>query len=186
MKIEYNLSHDDTVKKWDDMILYNKEVFKQLSSMFFARTVDLYDQKHMTIENYNDQIHDIIHNIIKKQNDHREIQNSFFQAIISHCIAALWLFNDDPMLIVFDPSYIWEKQIEKSRKLMIEKNKNYGSSWSIMRPESITDVIHTKIHRTISLLEGEQNKFESIQDTFEDIINYCIFCLIRMELDKGE
>jgi len=72
--------------------------------------------------------------------------------------------------------------ILNNRELIINKNKNYGSSWSIMRPIGITDIIHVKIHRIDSLISGEKNNFESITDSFEDILNYCVFLLIMMEV----
>jgi len=81
---------------------------------------------------------------------------------------------------------IMNKYIEfvilNNRELIINKNKNYGSSWSIMRPIGITDIIHVKIHRIDSLISGEKNNFESITDSFEDILNYCVFLLIMMEV----
>lgn len=198
MPVEYNLSHDETVSGWDEIIETTKERFKQVTDSFknhYIRkdgisTVD----DIFVIDWFTNQIHCELNSVIGLQEiggeDSVNISYnsilSYFQNIIVNCILALHILNnpEDPFIPIHDPDYVWQKQIDINRALMIEKNKNYGSSWSIMRPEGITDVIHTKIHRVISLTEGEENKFESVKDSFEDIINYCVFCIMRMELEQ--
>ena len=186
MSIEYNCSHEETVSGWDTIIAKNKEKFQLL----FGWT----KIKEFKIEDLNKENHKLIDSNIDLENDNDSLEDNYdfltynFQSIIANCILAIHILDgvENKLEIISDNDLnnIWEKQIKINRALMIEKNKNYGSSWSIMRPEGITDVIHTKIHRVISLIEGEENKFESIKDSFEDIINYCVFCIMKMDLMK--
>ena len=190
MVIEYNLSHEETVAGWDLMIRESFPVFEKLIKTYKNDFIICQDGGYISIDipDLRDFMHKSLHNIIEFQKEKypsEAIINSEFLKILSYCILALWLNNeDDPMMPIFNPKSVWEARISSNRELMIKKNKNYGSSWSIMRPEGITDTIHTKIHRISSLLDGEKNNFESINDSLEDTINYCIFCMMRMKLGE--
>jgi hypothetical protein len=68
--------------------------------------------------------------------------------------------------------------------IMIAKNHDYGGSWESDRATSITDTIRHKIDRIVRLEEleqkGEQSLVsEGISAECFDIINYCIFRLIK-------
>lgn len=190
MTIEYNLSHEETVNGWDFMIKESLPVFESLIKDYKENFFILQNGEvsFISIPDLRDLMHTSLHNIIEFQKDKKPseiIINRELLKILSCCILALWLNNeDDKMMPIFNPKYVWEARVSSNRELMIKKNKNYGSSWSIMRPEGLTDTIHTKIHRICSLLDGEQNNFESINDSLEDTINYCIFCMMRMKLGE--
>lgn len=54
--------------------------------------------------------------------------------------------------------------------------------------DSIHDMIHTKVLRAQSLIEGlrgQDPKFESLEDTYKDLINYCSFAVsyLRYSID---
>ncbi len=63
-----------------------------------------------------------------------------------------------------------------------KKMKDYGSSWRILRPESVTDQIYIKAQRIQSI---EQKKAQMIGDDlrseFIGIVNYGIIGLIQLE-----
>jgi hypothetical protein len=72
------------------------------------------------------------------------------------------------------------------RKVMLAKNHDYGESWRFMRPTSITDLIWAKVNRIRTLEElimrGEKGRVdESITDNYMDILNYCVFALIKIK-----
>lgn len=69
------------------------------------------------------------------------------------------------------------------RDLYIKKLKDYGPSWRIMRPESITDQIFIKARR-IRTLEtvGNAQVDEGIFPEFIGIVNYGVIGLIQLEL----
>jgi hypothetical protein len=70
-----------------------------------------------------------------------------------------------------------------NRELMVSKNKQYGSSWSVQRSSDMTGTMHAKVHRITQLDSGEENTFESVEDSYRDIINYALFCLIRLSME---
>ena len=69
------------------------------------------------------------------------------------------------------------------RDLYIKKLNDYGPSWRIMRPESITDQIFIKARR-IRTLEtvGNAQVDEGIFPEFIGIVNYGVIGLIQLEL----
>lgn len=69
------------------------------------------------------------------------------------------------------------------RTLFINKMKDYGSAWRILRLPSLTDQIFIKAQRIRSLQENEIRKIdEDEKGEFIGIINYSIMALIQLEL----
>ncbi len=67
--------------------------------------------------------------------------------------------------------------------LFSKKLQDYGASWRIMRPESITDQIYIKANRIRSIeIKKESKVGEGIKDEFIAIVNYGIMGLIQLEL----
>ncbi len=63
-----------------------------------------------------------------------------------------------------------------------EKAKQYGSSWTIYRPQGIRDKILIKARRIRTLQEKQENRVgESIEGEFRAILNYSIMALIQLE-----
>ncbi|MDE5869520.1 MAG: DUF1599 domain-containing protein, partial [Muribaculaceae bacterium] len=75
------------------------------------------------------------------------------------------------------------------RNIFEKKLKDYGTSWRVMRPSSLTDQIYIKARRIRSLEEkGVENASvsEGIEPEFIGIVNYCVIALIQLELGAGE
>src|SRR6478736_395951 len=69
------------------------------------------------------------------------------------------------------------------RTLFINKMKDYGSAWRILRMPSLTDQIFIKAQRIRSLQENEVRKIDEDESSeFIGIINYSIMALIQLEL----
>lgn len=68
------------------------------------------------------------------------------------------------------------------RQLYINKMKDYGSAWRILRLPSLTDQIFIKAQRIRSLQENEVRKIDEDETgEFIGIINYSIMALIQLE-----
>ena len=84
----------------------------------------------------------------------------------------------------------FEIVIKECRDLFEKKLKDYGSSWRIMRPQSITDQIFIKANRIRSLeIKGVSKINEGIRPEFIGVINYGIIGLIQLALgfaDKSD
>jgi Nucleotide modification associated domain 1 len=73
--------------------------------------------------------------------------------------------------------------VAKCKALFDKKNKDYGTSWRILRLPSITDQIFIKANRIRSIqMKGEQKVADDIAGEFIGIINYCVMALIQCEL----
>nr|WP_315141968.1 DUF1599 domain-containing protein [uncultured Flavobacterium sp.] len=69
------------------------------------------------------------------------------------------------------------------RQLFINKMKDYGSAWRILRLPSLTDQIFIKAQRIRSLQENDIRKVDEDETgEFIGIINYSIMALIQLEL----
>jgi len=78
----------------------------------------------------------------------------------------------------------FDRVIAVCRQLYINKMKDYGSAWRIMRLPSLTDQIFIKAQRIRSLQENDVRKVnEDETGEFIGIINYSIMALIQ--IDKG-
>lgn len=78
----------------------------------------------------------------------------------------------------------YDQVIAKCRQLYINKMKDYGSAWRVLRLPSLTDQIFIKAQRIRSLQENETRKVDEDETgEFIGIINYSIMALIS--LDRG-
>ncbi len=68
------------------------------------------------------------------------------------------------------------------RELFVKKLHDYGASWRILRPSSLTDQLYIKAKRIRSLeIKREAMVDEGIRPEFMAIINYGIVGLIQIE-----
>lgn len=82
----------------------------------------------------------------------------------------------------------YDKYFEATKQLMLDKNHDYGEAWRDMRVSSLTDLILMKILR-IKQIEDNEGKTlisEGIDANFQDIINYSVFALIKLEEETKE
>ncbi|MBP9990371.1 MAG: DUF1599 domain-containing protein [Bacteroidales bacterium] len=80
---------------------------------------------------------------------------------------------------------LYDKHIGIATKLMLDKNHDYGEAWRQMRISSMVDLILMKLRR-IKQIEDNDGKTiisEGVEGGYMDIINYSLFCLIRMTED---
>jgi hypothetical protein len=71
--------------------------------------------------------------------------------------------------------------------LFDKKNKDYGTSWRILRLPSLTDQIFIKAQRIRSIQDkGAQRIEDGIEGEFIGIINYCIIALIQKSLESSD
>ena len=72
--------------------------------------------------------------------------------------------------------------IDKCRSLFINKMKDYGSAWRILRLPSLTDQLYIKAQRIRGLQENKEHKIDEDETAeFIGIINYALMALIQIE-----
>ena len=82
-----------------------------------------------------------------------------------------------------DTTQQFEKVIDLCREVFQSKLKDYGLSWRIMRPQSITDQLFIKANRIRNLeMKGFSKINEGIKPEFMGIVNYGIIGLIQLAL----
>lgn len=79
--------------------------------------------------------------------------------------------------------------VAEAQELLRAKDHDYGESWRLMRLPSITDQILVKVRRVQQLeeldMKGENPKVaEGRESEYRDIINYCVFAIIRLREEK--
>ena len=81
----------------------------------------------------------------------------------------------------------FEKVLSVCRELFGKKLYDYGASWRIMRPESLTDQIFIKAKRIRTLETGAENLVgEDINSELIGIVNYGIISLVQLELGYSD
>ncbi|MDR3260892.1 MAG: DUF1599 domain-containing protein [Tannerella sp.] len=80
-----------------------------------------------------------------------------------------------------DTKQQFEKVIHLCREIFQHKLNDYGASWRIMRPPSITDQLFIKANRIRSLeMKGVSMVGEGIKPEFVAIVNYGVIGLIQL------
>lgn len=69
------------------------------------------------------------------------------------------------------------------QSLFLDKVRDYGTSWRVLRPLSLTDQLYIKAWRIRQIQEkGKQQVEDSIASEFTGIVNYGIIALIQASL----
>ena len=119
-----------------------------------------------------------LYNLLSFQFGFRNL-NTAFKKIILIFDAIL----DKYTPIMKNTSQEYDNVIAICRLLFINKMKDYGSAWRILRLPSLTDQIFIKAQRIRSLQENEIRKVDEDETgEFIGIINYSIMALIQLEL----
>ena len=116
-----------------------------------------------------------------------------FVGIVNYCVMALIQLEigvaNSPEEIAMPKDQLMERYnhyIHAAKDLMMSKNHDYDEAWRQMRISSITDIILMKIYRTKSIEDHQGNTLvsEGLDANYYDMINYSMFCLIRLVIEK--
>lgn len=120
-----------------------------------------------------------------------------FMAIVNYCVIALMqlrFYQSDqrprPELNVnvqqLEAAY--DQHIQEVFELLERKNHDYGEAWRTMRISSMTDLILMKVFR-LKQIEDHQGSTlvsEGASGNYMDMLNYAVFCLIKLQEAKTE
>lgn len=83
-------------------------------------------------------------------------------------------------------SVLYDEKISVVKRVMQDKNHDYGEAWRDMSQESFVDLILMKLMRIRQILanDGRTLISEGIDSNYVDIINYAVFALIL--IDEGK
>lgn len=81
----------------------------------------------------------------------------------------------------------YNARLSVCRELFLNKTKDYGTAWRILRPASLTDQLFIKARRIRTLQEtGVQRVQEGIEPEFVGLVNYSLMALIQLEMRDDE
>ncbi|TBN00431.1 DUF1599 domain-containing protein [Hyunsoonleella flava] len=179
----------DTSKQYDAVIdtcksLFVKKMSDYGSAWRILRLPSLTDQIFIKAQ----RIRGLQQNDVQKVD---EGQESEFIGIINYCIMALIQLEkgvvEQPDMSTKVATELYEKHVAITKKLMEDKNHDYGEAWRDMRVSSLTDLILQKLLR-VKQIEDNQGKTlvsEGIDANYQDMINYAVFAMIHLNEDKA-
>lgn len=179
----------DTNQQYDTIINDCKEIFLKKNQDYgtawrVLRTISIVDQMYIKAQ----RIRTIQQKGFQLVADDTGAE---FRGIINYAVIGLiqlQLTDDDPEELEEEQvSALYDSWIAQAKKIMMEKNHDYGEAWREMSQEGLTDLILMKLQRIRNILanEGKTLVSEGIDANFIDIINYAVFALILME-EKSE
>ena len=113
-----------------------------------------------------------------------------FVAMVNYAVMALMQIelgpDDDSELPLKRATELYDKHLNRTLELMLDKNHDYGEAWREMRISSYTDLILMKLNRTkeIEGNGGQTLVSEGIDANYMDMINYSVFGLIKTSEEK--
>jgi hypothetical protein len=113
-----------------------------------------------------------------------------FQAIVNYGVIGLIQLDmkdeDVEDLSVDKTAAFYDDKISFVKKIMENKNHDYGEAWREMSQESFVDLILMKLQRMRQILanDGKTLISEGIDANLTDIINYAIFALIGIAEER--
>lgn len=116
-----------------------------------------------------------------------EDETAEFIGIINYAIMALIQMEkgvvQQPDLDEEQAVNLYDKQVELTKKLMLDKNHDYGEAWREMRVSSLTDLILQKLLRVKQIEDnaGKTIVSEGVGANYRDMINYAVFALILLQ-----
>ena len=110
-----------------------------------------------------------------------------FIGIINYCLIALiqmQLQDSSSLEMTFEELEPYYDAVStETLELLQNKNHDYGEAWREMRITSITDIILMKLLR-VKQIEDNQGKTlvsEGVKANYQDMINYAVFALIKLD-----
>ncbi|MDN5627745.1 MAG: DUF1599 domain-containing protein [Weeksellaceae bacterium] len=115
-----------------------------------------------------------------------ESEEDEFVAIVNYSIIGLIQlekgFSDELNANPEEIINLYDSYAQQAKELMERKNHDYGEAWRDMRISSITDLIYQKVLRTKQIEDNEGRTLvsEGLDANYFDMLNYAVFCLIKM------
>lgn len=176
---------DNTNQQYDNAVDSCKEIFIKKTKDYGTswrvyRTISIVDQIY---------IKDKRIRTIQQKGEQKISDDvlSEFKGILNYAVIGLIQLDidDDEVedLAVDLVSKLYDEKLSIAKKLMEDKNHDYGEAWREMSQQSFVDLILAKILRIKKILSNDGNTImsEGIDANYFDIINYAVFALILAE-----
>jgi hypothetical protein len=173
-----------TDKQYDSVISSCKDIFLKKTKDYgtawrILRTISIVDQLFIKAQ----RIRTIQEKGFQKVADDMAAE---FKGIINYAIIGLIQLElpaDTPEeMELTGVSSLYDQYVGDAKRVMEDKNHDYGEAWRSLSQESFVDLILMKLQRIRQILanEGKTLISEGIDANYHDIINYAVFALILM------
>jgi len=175
MQVNTDLQYDNAVNKCRDIFV--KKTKDYGTSWRVYRTISIADQIYIKAK----RIRNVQEKGVQKIDD--DITGEF-RGIVNYAVIGLIqldIHNDElEDLSLEQVMPLYDKRISEAKRLMEDKNHDYGEAWRDMSQESLVDLILAKILRIKKILQNEGKTLvsEGIDANFYDILNYAVFALV--------
>jgi hypothetical protein len=174
-----------TISEYKEVIKACKEVFEKKTRDYgtawrILRLPSITDQIMIKAQ----RIRSIQEKGVQKIDD--GIPNEFL-GIVNYCIMAMMqleIGNEASTDMSFDDiEPLYDNIVNETISLHEDKNHDYGEAWREMRISSMTDIILMKIMRTKQIEDnaGVTLISEGVKANYQDMMNYAVFCLIKLK-----
>lgn len=179
---------NDTNTQYDEAIQSCKDIFIRKTQDYgtswrVLRTISIVDQIFIKAQR--------IRTIQQKGvNRVGEDVTSEFKGIINYGVIGLVQLQLNEIAVEDLPAETvaswYDEKIEMVKRVMHDKNHDYGEAWRDMSQESFVDLILMKLMRIRQILsnDGKTLISEGIDANYTDIINYAVFALILIAEGK--
>lgn len=112
--------------------------------------------------------------------------------IVNYCVIAMMQLECGPeMSTELNPDHVsqmFDEKVNETKELMFAKNHDYGEAWRDMRISSLTDLILMKLLRVkqIEDNQGLTEASEGVKANYQDMLNYAVFALIKLNVHLGK
>lgn len=172
----------NTNQQYDQVISSCKEIYLKKAKDYgtswrVLRTISIVDQVFIKAK----RIRTIQENKTQRVSD--DI-SSEFKGILNYAIIGLIQLDlkseEAEELSVNKAELLYDEKVAIAKKLMQDKNHDYGEAWREMSQESFVDLILVKLLRIKQILmnDGKTIISEGIDANYYDIVNYSVFALI--------
>ncbi|GDX41673.1 MAG: DUF1599 domain-containing protein [Bacteroidetes bacterium] len=174
----------DTSKQYDTIIESCKDIFLKKSADYgtswrVLRTISVVDQLFIKAQRIR---------TIQQKGTQRIEDNiaAEFKGIINYGVIGLIQLqlplSEREEIPMDELTRLYNQQVNTAKKLMLDKNHDYGEAWREMSQESFVDLILVKLQRIKQILanDGRTLISEGIDANYLDIINYAVFALILL------
>lgn len=180
MQVTTDTQYDAAISRCREIFI--KKTNDYGTSWRVYRTISIADQIYIKAK----RIRNIQQTGIQKIND--DVPGEFM-GILNYAVIGLIqldIDDDDPDMDrevdmeLQDTVNRYDEKISLAKKLMKDKNHDYGEAWRDMSQESFVDLILSKILRIKQIVQndGMTVASEGIESNYYDILNYAAFALI--------
>ncbi|MDN3657571.1 DUF1599 domain-containing protein [Ferruginibacter paludis] len=176
-----NEQYDEAIKTCEDIFL--KKTKDYGTSWRVYRTISVVDQIYIKAKRIR---------TIQEKGEQKIGDDilSEFKGILNYAVIGLIQLDkqtdETEDLPLEEVAKLYDQKIAIAKKLMQDKNHDYGEAWREMSQESFADLILTKLLRIKQILlnKGATIMSEGIDANYYDIMNYAVFAMILIEEGK--